>query len=74
MEHLIASRSDGIIALEQNDHSGSFGQLRPHIRNSMGVSLPDFVRSLHPNYRVALYDIGWGHVALTLTVTVAAAG
>jgi len=72
MERLIASRSDGIIALEHNDHSGSFGELRPHIRNSTGISLFDFVRSLNPNYRSARYDIAWGQAALMLTVAGAA--
>ena len=60
MERLIAGRSDGVIALEHNDHSGSFGELRPHIRNSLGISLFDFVRSLEANYRLARHDIAWG--------------
>jgi fatty acid desaturase len=72
MERLIAGRSDGVIALEHNDHSGSFGELRPHIRNSLGISLFDFVRSLEANYRLARHDIAWGHAALMLSLAGAA--
>lgn len=68
-----ASNVTGVVAVGFDDHSNSFGQLRPHLRNSADVSLIDFVRALKPNYRVVYYDIAWGHGALALTLVAAIA-
>jgi 2-polyprenyl-3-methyl-5-hydroxy-6-metoxy-1,4-benzoquinol methylase len=38
----------GVLPYGHSDYSNSFGQLRAHVRNSAGVSLIDFVRSLTP--------------------------
>ena len=57
MNELIASRVTGVRTLGFDDHSNSFGQLRPHLHNSAGVSLIDFVRSLKPNYRVVFVTL-----------------
>src|ERR1700704_2750457 len=47
-----------------NDYSGAFSKMRPHLVNSGGVHIANFVRDLKPNYGRVYFDIALGILAL----------
>jgi hypothetical protein len=53
-----------IPAAKIGDYSNFFGRMRPTIKNSRGLMLIDFIKSLQPNYAVVYRDIAIGYVAL----------
>jgi fatty acid desaturase len=56
------------LASIDTDYSASFGKLRPRIRNSSGVYLVEFTKTLKPRYSRAYRDIALGYLFLSGTV------
>ena len=62
-----------VVFSDLNDYSNSFGQIRVQLRNSDGLQLIDYTKSLKPRYGVVYYDIAWGYAALLITIGLAIA-
>lgn len=54
------------------DFSNSFGRIRGDVKNSHGVTLVEFKKTLVPIYRIAYRDIGVGYLAIFSVVALAA--